>query len=89
MAIPGKEKQILEFAVGQKIPSIISTLDVGSTITEGSCLEFTQMSAITDLGLTETGSGTDDYVTELELRAVANKLDELLAALRTAGLLAT
>lgn len=46
--------------------------------------DVVQMAAVTDLNQTISGTYTDT-----EVQAISDKVDELLAALRTAGLLAT
>lgn len=74
MTISEVERMKLKVACGSEMPEILTRLDTAS---------FTQMAAIADLSQTIAGPST------AEVQDISDKVDALLAALRTAGLLAT
>lgn len=81
MAIPEPEKIVLKQALCSPAPSIVAALDAASGT---SCLQFDQVAAVADLNQDISAS-----YTEAEIQAISDKVDELLAALRTAGILAS
>lgn len=78
MAIPHAEKVILTTAAGSHIPSILSALD------DADDNDLSAAASVDDLE--QTISATYD---QEEVQAISDKVDELLAAMRTAGLMSS
>ena len=74
MTISSSEKAAITNACSQSVPNVLSVLDAVAG--------FSQVAAVADLD--QDISAT---YAEAEVQAISDKVDELLAALRTAGLL--
>lgn len=80
MALSQEARKALEIACPQKREGVIDGAEIADKIDE---LDGRVAAAVADLG--QTISGTYD---QAEVQAISDKVDELLAAMRTAGQLA-